>query len=178
MRRWLTFAGAMALLGATAFVAGKALSQRETPVRRCSLDGLADRFALTAKQRKQCAESDEEFRQKRMELVAELADAQARLMDVLRQPKPKQQDIDAALRAVSETQAKLQRAVVDHLLRLKSVLTPKQQEELFESLGQHMCGGLGLGHGASEAGSCGMHKQNRLGDCPQDGLRRKGGDTK
>ena len=169
MKRNAVLLGLVAACAAASFLGSKALSEKlAPPPGGCSLDCFGPGMSLTSRQRRQCAVSDEAFEQRRSALTVTLAERQAKLMEVLRQPHPGRAEIDKALAAVSETQAALQRAVVDHLLALKSVLTARQQEELFESLGRHLCGCAGPGMGASgcQPEGAASHEQ---GQCPMSG---------
>jgi Spy/CpxP family protein refolding chaperone len=169
MKRNAVLLGLVAACAAASFLGSKALSEKlAPPPGGCSLDCFGPQLALTSRQRRQCAVSDETFEQRRSALTVTLTARQAKLMEVLRKPDPGRAEVDRALDAVSETQAALQRAVVDHLLALKSVLTADQQKALFDSLGRHLCGcaGPGMSAAACQPGGVTPHEQ---GECPMSG---------
>ncbi len=82
-----------------------------------------------------------------------------RLLAVLKSPKPKRGDLDAALRDLSVSQAELQRQTAEYLLELKPILTDDQEKKLFELVEDRFCrqGGCGLGAGRGRgAPACNM----------------------
>ncbi|NCQ27994.1 MAG: hypothetical protein COW34_00570 [Armatimonadetes bacterium CG17_big_fil_post_rev_8_21_14_2_50_66_6] len=169
MKRKAVLVGLVAACAAASFFGSRALSEKlAPPPGGCSLDCFGPQLALTSRQRRQCAASDKVFEQRRSALTVTLAERQAKLMEVLRKPDPGRAEVDRALDAVSEIQAALQRAVVDHLLALKSVLTADQQKALFDSLGRHLCGCAGPGMGAAGCQPEGAASHEE-GQCPMSG---------
>jgi Spy/CpxP family protein refolding chaperone len=71
-------------------------------------------------------------------LKRELGQARGELMALLRQPDPDKAAVEAKLREITRLEDAIQREFVQHLLRMKKVLTPAQQERLFRTMGERL----------------------------------------
>lgn len=111
---------------------------------------------LTPEQERKVEPINESFAMEQHMACMNMQEARTHLLSVLQQPHPRQQDINAALADLEQSQAKLQRGAAQYLLDLKSVLREDQQRKLFDLVGQRFC----------EQGKCGG------GICP--GIGRPG----
>jgi Spy/CpxP family protein refolding chaperone len=80
-----------------------------------------------------------EFCEERDQINRELADSQKELINLIAQPNPDQCAIRIKQEEIITGQRKIQRLVINQLLREKETLTPEQQERLFELIRQR-CG--------------------------------------
>jgi len=113
---------------------------------------LIQHLQLTPEQQNSIRPIDEGFRRDQMASCAEMQDARARLLDVLKQPKTSKADLDAALDDVARAQAGVQRRTAEYLLEIKPVLTDDQRDRLFGVVGQKFCGQGRCGAGMCPAG--------------------------
>jgi Spy/CpxP family protein refolding chaperone len=68
----------------------------------------------------------------------DLGRARRELITLLRQPAPDTRAIAAKLREISRLEEAIRREFVQHLLRMKKVLTPAQQERLFGTMDERL----------------------------------------
>ena len=126
------------------FAVSSAISSRQAAAKVRSAMGqgmplVTGYLQLTPEQEGRVAPINEAFRTEQQGACADMQEARAGLLSVLKRPQPKQEDIDAALADVERKQAKLQRRAAQYLLELKSVLTGDQRGKLFDLVGQRFC---------------------------------------
>jgi Spy/CpxP family protein refolding chaperone len=95
-------------------------------------------FDLTAAQELQVERLNELTLRRTTPLKQELSRTRWELIALLRAPDPDNATVETRLRQISRLEDALQREFVQHLLRVKRVLTPDQQERLFHTMGQRL----------------------------------------
>jgi len=166
-RRWIVSAMVLCVVAATSFAVSSAISSRQAAARAplgmaqgMSMSLVTEYLQVTPEQERRVAPINEAFRTEQHAACAEMQEARAGLLSVLRRPEPTQEDIDAALADLEQKQAKLQRRAAQYLLDLKSVLTDDQQQKLFDLVGQRFCEqgrcGGGICPGIGRPGSRGL----------------------
>src|SRR5437763_14797560 len=98
-------------------------------------------FDLTAGQAAQIERLNALTLQRTTPLKQELSQARWALIAQLRSTDPDQPAVEARLREISRLEDAVQREFVQHLLRVKKVLTPAQQERLFRTMDQRLSPG-------------------------------------
>lgn len=93
---------------------------------------------LTAEQKEQVDRSHEVLRERIAPLQKSAHTARLELMELVAQPQPDKQAIEAKIAEIARLQESIQREVVEHLLRIKPALSEDQQKRLCET----MCTGL------------------------------------
>lgn len=168
-RRWIAGSLVLAVLAAASFGVSAAIATRRaagavTPA-SCRCEALLMRFLeMTPDQQQQAAPICERYCEQQTAARQDMEDARARLMGVLRQPRPEREDIDGALKNVGQVQARLQRGAAEYLLSLKSVLTEEQQNRLFDTVGERFCqqgACAGMGRGQGRGGGPGWMRHQR-----------------
>jgi len=143
-KRWLVGLLTLCVVAGASFSICAAICSRRAAAQARSAAGqgmslVTGYLQLTPEQEERVAPINEAFRMNQHAACSEMQEARTRLLSVLRQPKPKQTDIDAALAELARTQAKLQRGAAQYLLELKTVLNEEQQAKLFDMDGQRFC---------------------------------------
>jgi Spy/CpxP family protein refolding chaperone len=95
-------------------------------------------FDLTPAQRAQVDRLQQLRLERTSPLKQDLARARRELITLLRQPDPDRKAVTAKLREISRLEEAIQGEFVQHLLRMKKVLTPAQQERLFGSMDERL----------------------------------------
>jgi Spy/CpxP family protein refolding chaperone len=95
-------------------------------------------YDLTAAQQAQVDHLHQLLLERTSPLKQDLGRARGELMTLLRQPDPDKGAVEAKLREISRLEDAIQREFVQHLLRMKKVLTPAQQERLFRTMGERL----------------------------------------
>jgi Spy/CpxP family protein refolding chaperone len=93
---------------------------------------------LTAAQQAQVDRLDQRLAERTAPLKAALDRSRGELIALVSQPDPDPQRIEAKLREVSRLEEATQREFVQHLLRMKQVLTSAQQARLFRAMGERL----------------------------------------
>jgi Spy/CpxP family protein refolding chaperone len=93
---------------------------------------------LTAAQQAQVDRLDQLLSERTSPLKQQLDRSRAELIELVSQPEPDRQRIEAKLREISGLEAATQREFVRHLLRMKQVLTPAQQARLFRAMSEQL----------------------------------------
>src|SRR5437762_292372 len=96
---------------------------------------LAD---LTVAQQAQVDHLNELTLQRTTPLKQDLSRTRWELIALLQQPDPDKASVEAKLREISRLEDAIQREFVQHVLRVKQVLTPAQQERLFRTMGERL----------------------------------------
>lgn len=95
---------------------------------------------------KMCADMQplrELSRQKRLEL-----------MQLISQEPEDRQAIDAKLKEISQIQSDMQIRMVEHLIEMKKILTPRQQQKLFDAMCDGLCAKGEQSRQRKRAGRC------------------------
>jgi Spy/CpxP family protein refolding chaperone len=95
-------------------------------------------YDLTAAQHAQVDHLHQLLLERTSPLKQDLDRARAELMAQLRQSHTDKGAVEAKLREISLLEDAIQREFVQHLLRMKKVLTPAQQERLFRTMGERL----------------------------------------
>ena len=138
-RNWLLTVLVAASVGVASYLASSAVYSRQA-AGPCGMTPLARFLDLTPEQRDQFRPVGERYRAGQDEACTEMQEARAELLSVLKQPSPSQADLDAALEKVSRAHARSQRRSAEYMLDIKPLLTPEQQDKLFDLVGQRFCG--------------------------------------
>tara|TARA_R110002096_G_scaffold4501_21_gene21183 strand:- start:489 stop:953 length:465 start_codon:yes stop_codon:yes gene_type:complete len=85
---------------------------------------------LSAEQVQTLEEIEIRFLKRESKLKAANAAAVARLADALERDRAYSADVDATIAEIHETQGEIQKATIEHLLEMKSVLTTEQHDKL------------------------------------------------
>jgi Spy/CpxP family protein refolding chaperone len=93
---------------------------------------------LTAAQQAQVDRLDQLLSERTAPLKQALDRSRGELIALVSQPAPDPKRIEAKLREISQWEQATQREFVQHLLRMKKVLTPAQQERLFRAMGERL----------------------------------------
>lgn len=88
----------------------------------------------------------ESFDQKVIPLRAELNEKREQLVKMLMESEPNREEINVKLSEIDSLQAELQKGVINHLLQVKGVLTPEQQENFSSLILERLCP-KGIKHG-------------------------------
>lgn len=160
-RRWIVSVLALCVVAGASFAVSTAISSRQAAAKTPlgmgqGMSLITGYLQLAPEQERRVEPINEAFRTEQHAACAEMQEARSRLLSVLEQPRPKQEDINAALDDLARTQAELQRRAAQYLLELKPVLTADQQKKLFELVGQRFCEqgkcGAGICPGVGKAG--------------------------
>lgn len=155
----------LCVVAGASFAVSSAICSRQTATKTRSAMGqgmslVTGYLQLKPEQEELVAPINERFRKEQCVACADMQEARANLLLVLKQPQPKKEDIDIALADLEQKQAKLQRRAAQYLLELKSVLTDDQQKKLFDLVGQRFCEqgrcGGGICPGIGKAGCNGQ----------------------
>ncbi|OQB21689.1 MAG: zinc resistance protein [candidate division BRC1 bacterium ADurb.Bin183] len=76
------------------------------------------------------------------------------LMQLIAHDPADRQAIDAKLKEISKIQNDMQQRIVEHLLEMKKILTPAQQQKLFDTMCDGLCAKGMHSHCRKRAGSC------------------------
>ncbi|MBI5686721.1 MAG: periplasmic heavy metal sensor [Verrucomicrobia bacterium] len=119
----------------------------------CTSDWLARELQLTPAQRAQLASLGTEFTGKCDSHCADLCAARAALGQELQRADRITPKVEELLGRMQAAQAASERETVQHLFRIKSVLTPEQQRRYIELVSGKLCGQCPRGvhhHGTQE----------------------------
>jgi Spy/CpxP family protein refolding chaperone len=94
---------------------------------------------LNSEQIATCDEFNRIFQEKTVKIRKGLRHDKIRLAELLMAPEVDKPELDGTVETISELQKELQLEVVNHLLNLKTILTPEQQEKLFTMIVRRMC---------------------------------------
>ncbi len=97
------------------------------------------------------------FRSKVDQLKTEFRQQKDELSDLLLEPNPTAESINAKLDEIAALQVELQKVVVAHLLEIKEILTPEQQKRFFAMIIEELSPGGMSRH--SEHGEEGHHER-------------------
>jgi Spy/CpxP family protein refolding chaperone len=135
---------------------------------------LADRLDLTPAQRKRLAEERRRLTERVDALQGEMAEAQAKLADMLVEAEPDRDAVAAQLGTMTTLQRRMQECVIDHLLEERRRIPPGARKVFDDAVREQVCPGCrrdGGGRGAREGrGSGGGRGEGRGG-----GGRGRGG---
>jgi Spy/CpxP family protein refolding chaperone len=106
----------------------------------CTSDWLAGELQLTPAQRTQLASLDKEFSGKCDSHCADLCAARAALSQELERADSITPKVEELLGKMQAAQAASERETVQHLFRIKSILTPEQQRRYIELISGKLCG--------------------------------------
>ena len=114
---------------------------------------LHRKLGVSEKQRKQVEPQLVEFRKSSEALCQEISRKRLELIDLMAAPQPDREAIRAKQQEILAGQGRMQDMVVEQLLSERKILSPQQQQELFELLRrQGGCGGHGPMMGVSPVG--------------------------
>jgi Spy/CpxP family protein refolding chaperone len=98
-----------------------------------------DYLRLTAAQQDRVSRLHQVMQGRMGTLRRDARKARLELIELLSQPQPDKRAIDEKLREFARLQEDIQREVVEHLLRVKQVLTEEQQKRLFKTICAGLC---------------------------------------
>ena len=145
--------GPLALVLALALTSGYLATRLHTEQRRNALPSppshpLVQLVGMTPEQTQQLAALEKQFVARRDPLRDKILARRADIYDLLQAEHPNQAQIEADIQAISSLQQQVQREVVAHLLRVKSILNETQRRQFFDALAVTMCpAALGSGNG-------------------------------
>lgn len=148
MKKPLIFPALAVLAAVASFGISSRMHSRQALPQPCSLKPLAEYLTLTSEQVKRIEPVFAEHQRKRIDALHNREEAVTHLLSVLRSPNATGAEIDKAAGEVDAAQSRLRRLMVDHLQRLKSLLTPVQREKLFDLVGRRCLGGACLENGS------------------------------
>lgn len=165
-RQWVMTVIAACMVAVASYATSSAVSSRRMSAAGAGMGPgmtpLVSFLRLAAEQEDRVRPIDEAFRKDQMTACAEMQDARARLLEVLKQPNTSKTELDTALADVASAQGRLQRQTAEYLLEIKPILTDEQKDRLFSLVGQRFCGqgrcGTGIcpaGGGPGRGGRCG-----------------------
>ena len=142
--RWITGILALCVVAGASFAVSSAICSRQAAAKTKlamsqAIPLVTGYLQLTPEQEERVAPINERYRTEQCAACADMQEARASLLLVLKQPQPKKEDIDIALADLEQKQAKLQRRAAQYLLELKPVLTGDQQAKLFDFVEQRFC---------------------------------------
>jgi len=110
---------------------------------------MLDEIEITENQARRMGPTFREFRESINELAEQADSAREDLLDLLDADKLDHDAINETHRQIVDIQAKMQRTVIEHLIAQRDILSPGQQEHLFDALrqraGRGRAGGMGTG---------------------------------
>lgn len=111
-------------------------------------------LSLTSEQEQKLQAADPSFESDRLALHQELDAARDDLIAVLEKDSASDQEILAKVERTIDIDARLERRVVQHLLKVRTQLTPQQRRQLFEVSAEQIrqAPGYGRGHGGPPSG--------------------------
>lgn len=130
----------------------------------CTGDWLARELQLTPDQRTQLAALGTEFSGKCDSRCADLCAARAALGQELQHSDRVTPKVEELLSKMQAAQAASERETVEHLFRIKSILTPEQQRRYIELVAGKLCGRCPRGtdhHGMQEPQGTGRAAPSR-----------------
>ena len=95
-------------------------------------DWLHHQLGLTEEQHAALEEMEGRFEKQETEVRAAIAAGNAKLAIALREDEENTPRVQAIVKEIHHAQAKLQNATIDHLVDMKTVLTPEQFQKLLE----------------------------------------------
>jgi Spy/CpxP family protein refolding chaperone len=135
-------AAAIVLIGAAAlsfWAAGLIYPQSQADEQQWTHRFERNYLQLTPEQKEEVDRSHEVLRGRMAPLQKSAHSARLELMDLVAQPQPNKQAIEAKIAEIARLQESIQREVVDHLLRIKPVLSEEQQQRLGETICTGLC---------------------------------------
>lgn len=147
------------------FVVSSVICSRRAASETCVMPSqcanlITQYLRLTPDQQRRIAPINDRFAADQHAACVRMQEARGQLLSVLKQPQPKQYDVEAALDNLTQAQSELQSRAAHYLLELKPVLRNGQQEKLFELVGQRFCEqgrcGGGICPGVGKPGCGGM----------------------
>jgi len=145
MKRLALWALLAASLSANVAIAAVAVKQRSSGPPGEPL--LFSKVALDPVQRTRISELRAQLIVRREQHGRAIAELRAHLArTIVRQPDDRT-GIDSTLRSIAESQASFQRAVVDHVLAVRAILRPEQQQAFQEMVAEHMQAGSSMSCG-------------------------------
>jgi Spy/CpxP family protein refolding chaperone len=137
------------LAGVGSYVA--TVSSRQRTESRRAEPACDVRFArwlsLTPEQQHKIEAADPSFAEESRRLREESDAAREALATILTKDAASDQEILAATERAIEAHARLERRVTEHLLKVRTILTPEQRRRLFELSADQVRQGGGRGHG-------------------------------
>jgi len=103
------------------------------------MNTFCKKLGLTEEQRNELESIRGELDIEINEIKKELKEKRAQLIDHLKAPGPDQEKIDTGLSEIESLQTKIQKIVINHMLKEKEVLSPKQQEIYFSTILNKLC---------------------------------------
>jgi len=92
---------------------------------------LSNYLSLSEAQERKIESLNKSFHAKVQEIRAKLNQKTAELSELLGEPSPNREKIEAKINEITSLQAQLQRETINHLERIRAVLTPEQQAKFF-----------------------------------------------
>jgi len=113
-----------------------------------------------------------QFQERCQELCRHINQLRSEMIDLVAAPEPDRAAIEAKQEEILAGQRRMQRLVIEHLLAEKQLLSPHQQEQLFEMIRQRAhCSGhgpmMGRGRGRGRGMGGALRGGPRAGDCPE-----------
>lgn len=91
---------------------------------------LHDQLKITAEQDKRLEPIEQRFQTRKVELMATIKNANAELGKAIMADKSYSKRVKAAVEEIHRAQGELQKATLEHLFDMQSVLTPEQSDKL------------------------------------------------
>jgi len=152
--KWKILVGAVVFVGAVTlsfWMAGLIYPRPQSDEQRWTHHFEHHYLQLTPGQKEQVDRSHEVLRERMAPLQERAHTARLELMDLIAQPQADKEAIAGKIADIARLQENIQREVVDHLLRIKPVLSEEQQKRLSKTI----CTGL-YAHNRTDgtAGAC------------------------
>ncbi len=114
--------------------------------------GLAGWLGLSREQQRRVEAADPTFPDDSSRLRAELDAARESLARLLATDSASDEEIRRAVEKTIDVHTRLERRATQHLLRVRSILTPEQRRRLLDVSAEHVRQGRGYGYGGPPGG--------------------------
>jgi hypothetical protein len=140
-RHWILTIAIACAAAVASYAASRAVYSRQTAAEfGAGMAPIVEYLGLDQKQRERVESVDATFRKHQETTCAEMQNARAKLLDVLRKPRPSRVELNSALAEVARAQAGMQRHAAKYILDIKPFLSDVQKDKLFGLVGQKFCG--------------------------------------
>lgn len=102
-------------------------------------------LSLSSAQKEKMKDLEITHRQKVEPLHQQIRSKREELVDLLRESKPATEKIEQKIAEISSLECELEKSMTEHLLEMRALLTPEQQQKLFSILSNRFCGRRGEG---------------------------------
>jgi len=97
-------------------------------------------LGLSSTQKERMKDLETTYRRKVKPLHQQIRLKREELVDLLKESEPKTEKIKQKITEISSLECELEKSTMEHLLGMRALLTPEQQEKMFSLLSHRFCG--------------------------------------